>query len=227
MRDPALRVLITAGPTWVPLDAVRHIGNVSSGRTGLVLARAFARAGAEVALWLGPGRARPEPADGALFRLRPFVTFHDLRDGLRAALGAGEADVLVHAAAVADYEPAEPEAGKHASTDEEWVLRLRRLPKIVDEVRALAPGIVLVKFKLEVGRSPEELRGIAERSRAASDADLLVANDLAAMGPGRHPALIVGRAGLLAETATTEELAARLVELVGAEAARRVGERGG
>jgi len=209
-----LRVLVTAGPTWVPLDAVRHIGNVSSGRTGLEIARAFARAGAAVTLWMGPGRCRPTRADAELFRVRPFVTFRDLRDGLHAAVRGREADVLVHTAAVADYEPVETEPGKHPSRDEEWVLRLRRTPKIVDEVRALDPGLLLVKFKLEVGRSPEDLLTIARESRAASDADLLVANDLARMAPGRHPAVILDRTGVVGEVGTTEELATRLVELV-------------
>src|SRR5688572_28683469 len=59
------RILVTAGPTWVPIDAVRHISNASSGRTGIALSAGFAEEGAEVVLLLGPGSANQGEKAGA------------------------------------------------------------------------------------------------------------------------------------------------------------------
>jgi phosphopantothenoylcysteine synthetase/decarboxylase len=222
---PPARVWVTAGPTWVPLDAVRHIGNASSGRTGLLLARAFQAAGARVTLLLGPGRCEPTADDRARLRVEPFVTFHDLRSALLRAAAGGTMDVLVHAAAVSDYEPVEARTDKIASDRDELVIRLRRTPKIVDEVRRLAPELILVKFKLEVGRSRAELLTVGEDARAASEAEFLVANDLALLTAERHPALVLGRDGLLAEVETGEELAAVVVRLTLREWAARGSRR--
>ena len=72
MRQTALqgrRILVTAGPTWVWLDAVRHISNLSSGRTGLAIAREARRRGAEVTVLLGPGRAALTDSDQQSLRI--------------------------------------------------------------------------------------------------------------------------------------------------------------
>lgn len=207
------RILVTAGPTQVPIDPVRFISNVSSGRTGLEIARSAAALGAEVTLLLGPGRVSAAPRPG--FRVVEFVTFDDLHSALRLHVGSGAYDALVHAAAVSDYRPVAEERGKISSDEEELVLRLRRTPKLVDEVRSLDPEIVLVKFKLEVARSEAELLEIARKSRAASDADFLLANDLARMTATEHPAFVVDRAGeVVARMATTGELAERLCRVL-------------
>jgi phosphopantothenoylcysteine synthetase/decarboxylase len=205
------RILITAGPTWVKIDAVRHISNVSSGRTGLTIARAAARVGAAVTLLLGPGRAQVTEADRRSFRILPFVTFDDLHQALRRHVSSCSYDALIHSAAVSDYRPVSEEPGKLPSGEEEMVLRLHRTPKIVDEVKPLDPQILLVKFKLEVGRSEAELLEIGRQSRARSDADLLVANDLSRLSDTLHPAYLLDRSGVVAQTETTEALAACLV----------------
>jgi phosphopantothenoylcysteine synthetase/decarboxylase len=203
------RVLVTAGPTQVPLDAVRFISNVSSGRTGVEIARAAASAGARVTLLLGAGRIAPDPE--ATYRTIDFVTFDHLHAALRHHVGSGAYDALVHAAAVSDYRPVTDERGKIPSDTEELVLRLQRTPKLVDEVRALDPAILLVKFKLEVARSEEELLEIARKSRAASDADFILANDLARKTGADHHAYLVDRSDeVVAQMATTAELALRL-----------------
>lgn len=205
------RILVTAGPTWVFIDAVRHIGNVSSGHTGLEIARALAGAGADVALLMGPGRAQPAPGDRERLEIIPFVTFDDLHRLVRERVASRGLDALIHAAAVSDYRPVEEIAGKLPSGEEEVVLRLRRTPKIVDEVKELDPEIFLVKFKLEVGRSEPELLEIARASRIRSRADLVVANDLTQIGEGRHTAFIVDGSGAARRCETTSELASGLV----------------
>jgi len=215
------RVLVTAGPTWVWIDAVRHLGNVSSGRTGLAVSRAFATAGAHVTVLLGPGQAVPTPEDHALLQVERFITFDDLHREVRSRVGSRTFDALIHAAAVSDYRPVSEERGKLASGESELVLRLQPTPKIVDEVRSLDPNVLLVKFKLEVGRTLEELLHIAAESRARSDADLIVANDLRLMDAVRHPAWILDAGGIVAEAATTAELADKLVQAVTERLGRR------
>jgi phosphopantothenoylcysteine decarboxylase/phosphopantothenate--cysteine ligase len=214
-------VLITAGPTWVPLDAIRHLGNFSSGSLGLFLARRAAASGASVTLLLGPGRALPLPADRRIIEIIDFITFDDLQRLVRHHLASGRHEAMLHTAAVADYRPVSVEPAKVPSGAAEWVIRLVPTPKIVDEVRGLAPEILLVKFKLEVGREREELIRIAAASRERSQADLILANDLASFAPGRHPAILMDAHGVLAETGTREELADRLL----GEIARRLRNR--
>jgi len=216
-----LRVLVTAGPTWVPIDAVRHLSNFSTGGTGLHLARAFAVAGAEVTLLHGPGRARPAAEDRDRMEVVDFVTFEELHELVRARVGSREYEALIHVAAVSDYRPAAVAVEKRASGQREWLLRLTPTPKIVDEVKRLDPNIFLVKFKLEAGRTPEKLIEIGRESRARSAADLLVANDLRLLTPERHPAWILDAAGLIAAVQTRDELAAELIRLLAARATRR------
>jgi phosphopantothenoylcysteine synthetase/decarboxylase len=220
------RLLVTAGPTWVPVDAIRYLTNFASGSLGLFLAREAAAAGAQVRVLLGPGRICPTEADRRRLEIVDFVTFDDLHRLVRGSLGEDRFDALLHTAAVADYRPAEVRPVKTPSGASEWLLRLVPLPKIVDEVKALAPRILLVKFKLEVGRSRDELLRIAAASRARSDADLIVANDRAQLAADRHPAILMDGGGVLAETVTREELAAALLGEVGRRLAKRAGEGG-
>lgn len=203
---------MTAGPTRIPIDAVRYISNVSSGGTGLKIALEAASAGADVTLLMGPGAV--QPVEAPRLRLVRFVTFDDLHHEVRQHVGSRAYDAVIHAAAVSDYRGASVEAGKIPSGEAELTLRLVATPKIVDEIRPLDPDITLVKFKLEVGRSEAELLEIARRSGERSDADFVVANDLARIYGGAHPAWILDRKGLAAQVGTNDELATRLVEIL-------------
>ncbi len=209
------RLLVTAGPTWMPVDAIRHLSNFATGSLGLFLARRAATAGAQVVLLLGPGRALASEADRAAIRVVDFVTFDDLHGLVREQVGSRRFQAMIHTAAVADYRPASVSSDKTPSGQAEWTLRLVPTPKIVDEVRSLDPEILLVKFKLEVGRTREELVRIGAESRARSDADLLVANDRATFTPGRHPALLLDRTGVIAATETREQLSETLLGEIG------------
>lgn len=209
------RVLVTAGPTWCPIDAVRHLANLSTGGTGLAIARALAAAGAETTLLLGPGRVSPTEADRSTLRILDFVTFDDLHTAVRELVGSGKYAALVHTAAVSDYRLAEEYVGKLSSDADELVLRLVRTPKIVDEVKELDPQILLVKFKLEVGRTEAELLAIGARSRERSRAELLVANDLTGKTGTLHAAYLLDAEGVVERVETTAALAALLARVLG------------
>jgi phosphopantothenoylcysteine synthetase/decarboxylase len=214
------RLLITAGPTWVPIDTVRHLANSSTGRMGATLARAAVAAGWDVTLLYGPGRHPLTQEDWSRIRVLEFTTFDDLHRLVREQVVSRAFTAMIHAAAVSDYRPAETVAGKIDSDAPELVLRLVRAPKIVDEVKPMDPEIVLVKFKLTVGRTREELVRIAQESRERSGAELVVANDQATFTPERHPALLLDEAGILAEAQTPQALAPPLLDAITRRARR-------
>src|SRR6476646_1737870 len=113
-----LRVVVTAGGTREPLDAVRYIGNRSSGRMGAAVADEAARRGADVTLILAAATARPS----APMRVIHVETAAELERATLAA--AGGADVIVMAAAVSDYRPADAEAGKRTKSGDVWHVTL-------------------------------------------------------------------------------------------------------
>lgn len=196
-----MRVLVTAGNTQAPIDRVRCITNVFTGRTGATLAAEARDRGHAVTL-LTSHPDTLDPAAGAA--VRPYRTFAELEALMAEELTAGGYDAVLHAAAVADYHVAgtfarrgdelvDAAAGKVKSTHPELWLKLVPAPKLVDKVRTpWGFAGVLVKFKLEVGASDEELLVVAERSRAHSGADLMCANTL----EGMHDRAYIGAGGV-------------------------------
>jgi len=167
-----LRVLVAVGPTHEPIDDVRFIGNRSSGQMGLAIAGAFRDRGCAVTVARGPGiPASPGTAD-----LR-FRTAADLLETLRSAWP--DHDLLVMAAAVADYRPAGPLAGKMRREDGPVVLRLEPTQDIL---AGLAAGRTqrqfVVGFALE---RPDELEASALAKLARKRADAIVANPIETM----------------------------------------------
>ncbi|MFL5342872.1 MAG: phosphopantothenoylcysteine decarboxylase [Gemmataceae bacterium] len=206
-----MRFLVTAGNTQTPIDRVRCITNVFTGRTGTGIALEARRRGHAVCLLTSHPELIRELGPDAELEVRPYRTFDDLHRLLADALPGGHFDVLVHSAAVSDfalggvYVPAtgtdfdplghvwravedsprlaDATAEKIKSHHDELWLRLVRTPKLADSVRSeWGFAGVFVKFKLEVGVSPEELLEVAERSRQQSGADFIVANTLEGMG---------------------------------------------
>ncbi len=164
------RVLVSAGGTREPLDAVRFVGNRSSGRMGVALAAGAQRRGAVVTL-LAANLAVPAPAGVELVET---PTAADLE---REALGRGvEADVIVMAAAVADYRPAEALAAKRPKDKAAWTLELE---PTTDVLSALGEhrhdGQILVGFAAETGATGLER---AREKLARKGADLFVLNDV-------------------------------------------------
>lgn len=202
-----MNLLVTAGNTQTPIDRVRCITNVFTGRTGARVALEAHRRGHAVTLLTShPEVVRdlaPALQPDARWTVRTYRTFHDLHDALAELVPGGRFDALVHAAAVSDYHLAgtyAPVAGAHfdpmtgawangklvdvsaakvKSHHPELWLRLTPTPKLADMMRR-PWGFrgTFVKFKLEVGATADELRDVALRSRAQSDADLIVANTL-------------------------------------------------
>ena len=171
-------VLVTAGPTYEDIDAVRYVGNRSSGKMGYAVAAEAARRGARVVLVSGPSR-EPVPPGVEIVKVRRALEMH-------AAVGqhASEADIVIMAAAVADYMPEGGGApGKIEKTDGPLRLTLVRTPDILAELGASRKGghrPVLIGFAAESG--DPVARGRAKLARKG--VDLIVANDVSQEGAG-------------------------------------------
>lgn len=206
------RVLVTAGPTWVAVDRVRVITTVFTGETGLAIARHFRSLGAEVDLWMGPGRARLTAQDRSELSVTDFRYYDDLAS-LVHKQEVSRYDVIVHSAAVADYKPIAAE-GKIGSGLDELTITLKPTEKLVDVLRRRAPGSVLVKFKLEVGLTEAELLEIAAKSRSHSEAEFIVANVYEGMSATKHEAHILDETGHVVPVQNKNQLCTRLGQCV-------------
>ena len=200
---------ITGGGTREPIDDVRFIGNVSSGSMAVAIARRAARRGHRVTLFLADHATAPR---SKAIRVVRFVTAAELRAALRGARPAP--DVIVHAAAVADYAP-RPLAQKKKSGASRWRIELIPVPKIAPELRRRHRTALLCTFKLESRVTLGELARRALESAHAAGADLVFANRLEEVGGrtgDRHRGLLLDSCGcLLARSESREEAAHAIV----------------
>ncbi len=170
-----LKVLVTAGPTVERIDPVRYITNRSSGKMGYAIAEAARDRGAEVVLASGPvSLAAPAGVE--------VVSIESSADLCAAVLSRAEwADVVIQAAAPADFTPEKMAEGKIKKTGEGMTLRLKNTTDIARELgRRKRPGQVLVAFAAETDDVLENARGKLERKNA----DLVVANDVSRADAG-------------------------------------------
>jgi len=207
-----LRAVITAGGTTEPIDDVRVVTNLSTGRFGAAIARALVARGVEVTLLAGKALARQPTWIPEGVEVVPFGSFKDLDKVLSEAI-VDPPDLLFMAAAVSDYSPI-PTDGKIRSDAEEIVIRMRRNPKLLSRLREqCGPHTWLVGFKLLSGVSDEELRAVAHRQAIGCDLDLTLANDLQHLGRDRHPAVFVAPYGdAIPVDGTKDETAVQLVD---------------
>ncbi len=162
-------VLISSGPTREPLDAVRYIGNTSSGRMGDALARAALARGARVTLVSGP-TALPPPPGCDLHRV---ATAREMEEALGSLFPSHP--LLIMAAAVSDYRMKDPVPGKRKKDGGEWTLSLVENPDILKGLaERKKAGQFLVGFAAESSLDPDRL---LEKCRTKK-VDLLVANDI-------------------------------------------------
>ena len=183
------RIVVTAGPTWEPIDAVRFVGNRSTGRMGFAVSReAFGR-GADVTLVVGPGTV--EPPEGP--RVVRVATAEEMR---MAVLKAAEnADAVIMAAAVADFRPREAAPGKLKKEEGPPRLELVPTPDILAELGQVKGDRVLVGFAAET----EDVEAAGRAKLVAKGLDLLVANEVGREGTGfgseSNHAAILSRTG--------------------------------
>ena len=204
------RVVVSAGGTREPLDTVRFLGNRSSGRMGVALAREAHRRGADVTLLYANG-AVPAP-EGVQVVETPTAA-----DLAREALQRADADVVIMAAAVADYRPSEPLAGKRPKDGESWQVRLEPTEDVLAELaRRRTNGQILVGFAADEGE-----KGL-ERARAKlanKGGNLFVYNDVSRSDVGfdsddNELVLLTARGERLVGKRTKEECAVAILDEV-------------
>lgn len=180
------RILITAGPTWVPIDNVRVISNIATGETGILLAEKLNDLGAKVTLLLGPvGTCSLHHK----IRLIRFKLFNELKNIIKKELKLRKYDIVVHAAAVSDFRPEVVATGKLKS-DRVYNLRLLPTSKIIRQIFLSAPKIKIIPFKLESGCSDKTLIERAKNFLSKIKGDFIVANRI-----NPYRAFIIDRRG--------------------------------
>jgi phosphopantothenoylcysteine decarboxylase/phosphopantothenate--cysteine ligase len=187
-------VLVTAGPTREPLDPVRYLSNRSSGKMGYALAQAAARRGAKTILVTGPTGLTP-PAGVDVVHVE---TAQEMHDAVLAKLEV--ADVIVKAAAVADYRPARRSPQKLKKTAGVPQIVLEETPDILEAIGRRKGRRILVGFAAET----EDLHANARRKLRAKHLDLMVANEVGRPDTGFDAD--TNRVTLLDADGTAEEL---------------------
>lgn len=237
-----MNVVVTGGGTIAPIDDVRLLTNVSSGRFAAAITEACLDRGATVWHIHTPAAQVPlkrlatfdldvgNPAPELLrltrlrekwlgqrdrLRLLPLAVGNvdDYASTLKMALQSEPIDIVFLPMAVADFEP-DPQPGKISSDADSLVLHCRRTPKVIRLVRDWSPSVYLVGFKLLSHASRDELIRRAQAACRENRADLTVANDLQTLRQGKHTIHLV-RPGHDPETLDPgADLARRLVDRV-------------
>jgi len=237
----SMNILVTGGGTVAPIDDVRQISNMSTGRFSSAISEAVLRRGGTVWHVHGKGAQLPFASrarfdldadpDSEFNRLRtlkaewsrvrdrlhliPLLegTVPDYARTLRAILTREPIDAVFLAMAVSDFAP-EPNLGKIPSETDELVLHCRRLPKVIRLVRDWAPHVYLVGFKLLSGSTDADLIERARTDLAINRADLTVANDLRLLKQGRHTIHLVRPEAAVETIGPNADLAEELVDRV-------------
>lgn len=183
------RIVVSGGPTPVPIDGVRRLTSRFRGQLGAAIHEELLLRGADSRLVLGDGGWRPE---GWLPAVRVAPTYDAYREEVLAEVAAG-AEAAVLSAAVADYRPREMIAGKIPSGQRELVVALEPTEKVIEAVAATAPGLPIVSFKYMEGVSHGEL--MAEARRRLARYAVVVANRGEEISEALQVAWIVSNAG--------------------------------
>jgi phosphopantothenoylcysteine decarboxylase/phosphopantothenate--cysteine ligase len=168
------RIVVTAGPTWEPIDPVRFVGNRSTGKMGFAVADEALRRGADVTLVVGPGTL--DAPEGP--RVVRVTTAEEMRDAVLRA--AEDVDAVVMAAAVADFRPEAVATGKLKKDQGPPQVLLVSTPDILAELGSSKGERVLVGFAAET----EEAETAGRLKLRAKGVDLLVANEVGREGTG-------------------------------------------
>ena len=170
------KALVSAGPTYEPIDPVRFVGNHSSGKMGVAIARELAQRGADVTLVLGPVNI---PFDLTGLTVERVQTAKEMFDACTRSFPG--TDITVMAAAVADYTPAEVAGEKIKKKEDQWSLSFSKTTDILQSLGGKKKdGQVLVGFALETNN--EKVNALGKLK--AKNADIIVLNSLQDKGAG-------------------------------------------
>jgi phosphopantothenoylcysteine synthetase/decarboxylase len=211
-----MRIVITSGPSYEPIDQVRRVTNSSSGELGTLLAEAFAEAGHSVVIFRGSASTFPAPLYPV--EVIPFSTNDDLAHALERLPSRDSVTTVLHAAALCDYRVAEvlDASGQPVSGDKipsrtgPLRLTLEPQPKLIASLRKLFPASILVGWKYELDGSTEDVRIKGRQQIDDCLTDACVMNG-SAYGSGFG---LISRAGESVHLADKPELCRFLVDWI-------------
>lgn len=212
-----MNVLVTSGGTKISIDMVRSITNMSQGTFGAKIADSFYNdmRSNDKLYFLGavdskrPFFSEKEETDyndnckhicksegGEKFSIIKYKTFDDYEKELFKLLESVKFDVIVLSAAVSDYTVVNYVNGKiRSSQNDELVIKLKPLPKLISRVRMFQPDSIICGFKLLVNSTEEELKSACEKSLVENQVDVVVGNDLRDIKQNNHTLLIARKEG--------------------------------
>lgn len=176
----AKRVLVTAGGTIEPLDAVRSLTNESTGRTGYQIAQTLFQLGFDVDLLLSKSHSIEQTLnEGEGFRIQFFSSFQSLHDLMKENLSQKSYATVIHAAAVSDFSLAGKPVKSKMDSSKDLVLKLKRNPKIIDSIKKWSKNkkVMLIGFKLTANAKESDILKKVTSVFQKAKADFVVQND--------------------------------------------------
>lgn len=211
-------ILITAGPVWVPVDKVRVITNVFSGRLGWEITMAAQKMGANITLLMGPGKIILPDKKIKKLKIIYFRYYDELLKLVKREVSTKKYDIVFQSAAVNDYAPILAKEKKIKSGKSKLIIRLKPTIKIVDLIKKIDPSVFLVKFKLEVDIPNKKLIDISYKSMLKSNADLMVANNMkTVVSQKKHEAFIIDPKKNIKMIVGKEKIATELLNIINSE----------
>lgn len=201
-----MKILITCGPTWVAIDDVRVISNQSSGQMGHLIAQEFVRKGDKVTVLQGPVTHQ---ADLKGIKLLQYQYYNELEKALKNECKK-KYDIIIHAAAVSDYTIAKPFKGKLDSSTH-LTLQLKATPKLINDIKTIAPNSFLVGFKLEPKIIQSNLKKLTQKLFIDAGCDVVVGNQNGATYKGY---VVDADGNILAQSNNKQSLAKNLVRIL-------------
>jgi len=204
-----MKILITAGSTWIKVDEVRVLTNKFTGKTGLYLAQELKKKGYTATLLINPHCIGEVKGVKAVY----YRYFDEFKTAVRKLLKNNHFDMIVHAAAVSDYKVKSAFEGKIPSGKKELNLKLAPAEKIIKQIRKLAKRSILVQFKLEVKR-----KGLCEKalkSLKENKSNYVVANALEDL-KRKYKAFIIDKDKNIIVINSKKNLARGIINVAGA-----------
>jgi phosphopantothenoylcysteine decarboxylase/phosphopantothenate--cysteine ligase len=204
-----MKILITSGGTKVPIDDVRYIGNMSSGRYGAEIADQFNKLDHDVLYWHSKGGAIPAGLstsvyngriDSAIISYKDYNEYSDVIELVKDE----KPDIIISAAAVSDYTVDKTE-GKLSSDGDEIIIRLKKAKKILPEFKKVSSRSMVVGFKLLVSPTYQEVNKAVNKV-LNNGADYVVYNDLTQIRKGNTTRLVFSKNQSFVEVADAKEL---------------------
>lgn len=198
-----MKILITAGSTWIKIDEVRILTTIFTGSTGLFLAQALAKKNHQITLVINPFRLGSKIKVAKNIKIIPFYYFEELNEQLSKLLAKDSYDVIIHNAAVSDYRLLKPFKGKIPSRKDKLNLTLVPTQKLIKMIRQKAKKAKIIQFKLETNKDSVIKKAIA--SLKENNSDFVVANLLSDV-KSHYKAWLISKSGQIIKLSSKEEL---------------------